>query len=166
MQRPYEAPGRDARKEWADRELVELLNELRVALPGVQVLFAFLLTVPFQQAFHQVTTFQRNTYHVTLLASALSIALLVAPAAQHRLLFGKQDKESMLYRFNRYAIAGQLCLGLALTGAVLLVTSYLFGATRAIITTVVAVVLILSFWVVSPLMKRFRKTNDEGPRSS
>jgi hypothetical protein len=163
---PSEASGKDARTEWADRELVELLNELRVALPGVQVLFAFLLTVPFQQTFHQVSPFQRNIYHVTLLASALSIVLLVAPAAQHRWLFGKQAKESMLYRFNRYAIAGQLCLGIALTGAVLLVTSYLFGATRAVITTVVAVVLILGFWVVSPLKRRIRRTNDEDPRSS
>jgi VIT1/CCC1 family predicted Fe2+/Mn2+ transporter len=140
--------------ERADRELLELLNELRVALPGVQVLFAFLLTVPFQQAFHEVSAFQRNVYQAALLASALSIVLLIAPAAQHRLLFGKRDLGRLLGRFNRYAIAGLICLGAALTGAILLVTSFLFGTLRAVVTTVVAVVLILAFWVVIPLNGR------------
>jgi amino acid transporter len=142
------------RRERVNRELMELLNELRVALPGVQVLFAFLLTVPFQSNFQRITDFQRNVYYATLLLSALSVVLLVSPAAQHRLLFRKQDKEPMLFRFNKYAIAGQLCLGAALTGALLLVTSYLFGTPRSIITTAITVVVILGFWVVFPLLRR------------
>jgi uncharacterized protein DUF6328 len=143
-----------AREEQADKDLIELLNELRVALPGVQVLFAFLLTVPFQQRFQRVGAFQREVYHSTLLLSALSIVLLITPAAQHRLLFRQEDKDRMLVRFNRYAIAGQLCLGAALTGALLLVTSYLFGTARAIATTGTAVALILGLWVVAPLARR------------
>jgi hypothetical protein len=143
-----------AREERADKDLIELLNELRVALPGVQVLFAFLLTVPFQQRFQRVGAFQREVYHSTLLLSALSIVLLITPAAQHRLLFRQEDKDRMLVRFNRYAIAGQLCLGAALTGALLLVTSYLFGTARAIATTGTAVALILGLWVVAPLAHR------------
>jgi hypothetical protein len=142
------------REQRVNRELSELLNELRISLPGVQVLFAFLLTVPFQQNFQRVNQFQRNVYHATLLMSALSIVLLVAPAAQHRLLFRKQDKEPMLFRFNKYAIAGQLCLGAALTGALLLVTSYMFGTPRAVVTTVVTVLLVLVFWVIWPLLRR------------
>ncbi len=141
------------RKQRVNRELGELLNELRVALPGVQVLFGFLLTVPFQQRF-TVDAFERGVYYATLVASALSVVLLVAPAAQHRLLFRKQDKEPMLLRFNRYAIAGLLCLGLALSGAVLLVTSYLFGTGGAAATTAITAVLIGTLWVVIPLRRR------------
>jgi hypothetical protein len=146
----YDEDGRQR----VNRELSELLNELRVALPGVQVLFAFLLTVPFQQGFQRASQFQRNVYYVTLLLSALAIVLLVAPAAQHRLLFRKQNKEGMLFRFNKYAVAGQLCLGAALTGALLLVTSYMFGNPRAIVTTAVTVSFVLVFWVVWPLLRR------------
>ncbi|MEN3299488.1 DUF6328 family protein [Pseudonocardia sp.] len=142
------------RDKWAARNMQELLQELRVAQTGVQVLFAFLLTVPFQQGFRQVSTFQLNVYHATLLAAALSVVLFVAPAAQHRMLFGKQDASRLLNRFNRHTIGGLLCLGAAMVGAVLLVTSYLFGPTRAVLTTAVSVAVVLGFWVVSPLVRR------------
>src|SRR5436190_3209627 len=103
-------PERDQEEqERLNRQLLELLNELRVALPGVQVLFAFLLSVPFQQRFTDVTVFQRDVYYGTLLVSALSIVLLIAPAAQHRVLFRMADKEPMLFRSNKYAITGLLC---------------------------------------------------------
>jgi len=146
--------GDEDRKQRVNRELSELLNELRVALPGVQVLFAFLLAVPFQQRFTDVTVFQRDVYYGTLLMSALSIVLLIAPAAQHRVLFRKADKEPMLFRSNKYAITGLLCLGVALSGAILLVTSYLFNGVLAVITASVAIVMILAFWVVVPLLRR------------
>ena len=146
--------GDEDRKQRVNRELGELLNELRVALPGVQVLFAFLLSVPFQQRFTAVTAFQRDVYYATLLMSALSIVLLIAPAAQHRVLFRMADKEPMLFRSNTYAITGLLCLGVALARAVLLVTSYLFDSGLAIITASVAMVIILAFWVVVPLWRR------------
>jgi hypothetical protein len=146
--------GDEDRKQRVNRELSELLNELRVALPGVQVLFAFLLSVPFQQRFSAVTTFQRDVYYATLLMAALSIVLLIAPAAQHRVLFRMADKEPMLFRSNKYATTGLLCLGAALTAAILLVTSYLFDSALAVITASVATVLILVFWVVVPLLRR------------
>jgi hypothetical protein len=145
------------RKQRVNRELTELLNELRVALPGVQVLFGFLLTVPFQQRF-TVNAFERGVYFATLLACALSVVLLVAPAAQHRLLFRKQDKEPMLFRFNRYSIGGLLFLGVALSGALLLVTSYLFGTGGAVAATTITVLLIVTLWIGIPLRRR----NSEG----
>lgn len=145
--------GEDRQKR-VESNMQALLQELRVAQTGVQVLFAFLLTVPFQQSFHQVSASQRNIYHATLLASALSIVLFIAPAAQHRMLFGNQDESQLLGRFNRYAIAGLLCLGVALIGAVLLVTSFLFDSRRAVVTAVVSVAVILGLWVVVPLVRR------------
>src|SRR5215204_6001038 len=107
----------ESRKERVDRELIELLNELRVALPGVQFLFAFLLIVPFQQTRDQLTDFQRDVYFVALLAAAVATVLLIAPAAQHRILFRQKDKEKLLRRSNRYAIAGLVVLGLAICTA-------------------------------------------------
>ncbi|MEK6439487.1 DUF6328 family protein [Pseudonocardia sp. T1-2H] len=142
------------RDKEAARNMQELLQELRVAQTGVQVLFAFLLTVPFQQAFRQVSTFQLNLYYATLLAAALAVVLFVAPAAQHRMLFGKQDEARLLGRFNRQTIGGLLCLGAAMVGAVLLVTSYLFGTTRAVVTAAISVAVVLAFWVVGPLAHR------------
>src|SRR3954452_470776 len=88
----------ESRAERVDRELIELLNELRVALPGVQFLFAFLLIVPFQQSIDKVTAFQRGIYFVALAAAAVATALLIAPAAQHRVLFRQHDKEKLLKR--------------------------------------------------------------------
>src|SRR5437764_5244862 len=90
----------ETRHERIDRELIELLNELRVALPGVQVLFAFLLTVPFTQRFGHTTAIERDIYFVTLILAALSCVLLIAPSSQHRLLFRKRDKEALLLRSN------------------------------------------------------------------
>src|SRR3954471_7210178 len=91
----------ETRKERIDRELIELLNELRVALPGVQFLFAFLLIVPFQQTINKVTDFQRGIYFVALAAAAVATTLLIAPAAQHRVLFRQYDKENLLKRGSR-----------------------------------------------------------------
>src|SRR3954454_21701601 len=103
--------GTESQHQRVDRELIELLNELRVALPGVQVLFAFLLTVPFTQRFARTTTIERDIYLVTLILAALSSILLITPSSQHRILFRKRHKEALLIRANRYAIAGLICLG-------------------------------------------------------
>src|SRR5215217_1957258 len=121
----------ESRKERIDRELMELLNELRVALPGVQFLFAFLLVVPFQQRGAELTDFQRDVYFATLLAAAVATGLLIAPAAQHRVLFRQHDKEALLQRSSRLAYAGLLVLAVAICLAVLLVTDVLFDATLA-----------------------------------
>jgi hypothetical protein len=144
----------ETRKERIDRELIELLNELRVALPGVQFLFAFLLIVPFQQKADEVSDFQRGVYFVALAAAALATALLIAPAAQHRILFRQQDKENLLRRSNRSAIAGLFALGLAICSALLLVVDVLFPVTLAWITAGALAVLLTWWWLAVPLWMR------------
>ena len=116
--------------ERLDRNLCELLQELRVALPGVQVLFAFLLAVPFQQHFTAITPFEKKVYFATLLCTAVSAALLIAPSAYHRLTFRYQQKEHLVVLANRFAIAGLGFLALAMTGAMMLITDVLFGDGR------------------------------------
>jgi hypothetical protein len=145
----------ETRAERVNRELMELLNELRVALPGVQFLFAFLLVVPFQQRSAQITHFQRDVYYVTLVAAAVSLALLIAPAAQHRVLFRKHDKEALLKRGSRSAFAGLVVLALAISSAVLLVIDVLFAdRTRAWITAAVIAGLLVWWWMAVPLWHR------------
>src|SRR3954470_23935070 len=95
----------ETEKERLDRNLIELLNELRVALPGVQVLFAFLLAVPFNQRFAEVTDFQRDVYFATLMCTAVATALLLAPSTLHRIQFRQDDKKFIVSSANRYAIA-------------------------------------------------------------
>src|SRR5213592_2315419 len=125
--------GRDeSDKERLDRNLNELLNELRVALPGVQVLFAFLLAVPFQQRFAQATSFERHMYLVTLLASAAATGFLIAPTGYHRLLFQRGDRPRIIRHGTRLFIAGLVCLAVAMTGAVYLVTEVVFSTATAI----------------------------------
>ncbi|MGY1743148.1 MULTISPECIES: DUF6328 family protein [unclassified Blastococcus] len=151
------ADGRDeTRAERIDRELMELLNELRVALPGVQFLFAFLLVVPFQQGGERMTDFQRDVYFVTLLAAVVATALLIAPAAQHRALFRQHDKEDLLRRSNRNAFLGLTVLAVALVSAVLLVTDVLFSLSQALVAAAVVAVLVGWLWIGSPIVQRAR----------
>jgi Family of unknown function (DUF6328) len=151
----------ESRKQRIDRELMELLNELRVALPGVQFLFAFLLVVPFQQRGAELTDFQRDVYFATLLACAVATGLLIAPAAQHRVLFRQHDKEALLRRSNRSATVGLTVLALAIVGAVLLVTDVLFDRTLAWITAGVVGALLAWWWLAVPFWKRARNEQDE-----
>ena len=109
-----------------DRELIELLNELRVALPGVQVLFAFLLIVPFSNGWDQVTEVQRYVYFAGFLCAAVSSAFLIAPSTYHRLRWREGDKEHMLVMANRMAIAGAVFLAAGMTATVFLITDVLF----------------------------------------
>ena len=117
----------ESEQERIDRNLQEMLGELRVALPGVQVLFAFLLVVPFNQRFADVTDFQKTLYLVTMLFTTASTICLITPTAHHRLEFRKQDKETIVETGNRIVIAGLGLLAIAMTGAVLFVTDFLYG---------------------------------------
>jgi uncharacterized protein DUF6328 len=148
---PGESP-----KERHDRELIELLNELRVALPGVQVLFAFLLAVPFANGWKRVTDFQKDVFFIAFLAAAVASALLIAPSAYHRLGFREEEKGRIVLMGNRLTIAGLFFLGIAITAVVLLVTDYIFGRTTAIGTTVGIGAAIAALWVVLPLAGRER----------
>jgi hypothetical protein len=150
-----ESPRRDeTHAERVDRELMELLQELRVALPGVQFLFAFLLIVPFQQTIGRTTDFQRDIYFVALLAAAVATGLLIAPAAQHRILFRQHDKEQLLRRSNRSALWGLVFLAIAIVAAVLLVVDVLFSSTQAWITAGAVAALFAWWWFALPFWKR------------
>jgi hypothetical protein len=144
----------ETEKERLDRNMIELLNELRVALPGVQVLFAFLLAVPFNQRFGEVTDFQRDVYFGTLMCTAVATVLLLAPSTLHRIQFRQDDKKFIVIASNRYAIAGFVFLMLAITGAVLFITDFLFGALTAIVATAVIAVAMALFWWILPLRRR------------
>jgi len=162
-EKSLDSSGREeTEQERLDRNLGELLQELRVALPGVQVLFAFLLAVPFQQNFTKTSEFDKKIYFVTLLLTSLSAALLIAPSAYHRLTFRYQQKHRLVFVSNRLAIAGLATLALAMTCAVMLITNVLFGtvATTVVTTTLVLGVFFV-LWAVLPLKRRFRY-RDEG----
>ena len=140
------------RSERVSRELIELLNELRVALPGVQVLFAFLLAVPFAQGFTHTTDFQRALFFVVLSLTAVSLALLIAPSAWHRIRFRQQDKERILRASNKMSIAGLGFLALAMTGAVMLIADFIYSPTLTIVSGVAAAFVYGLLWYVLPLM--------------
>jgi hypothetical protein len=129
-----------------DRELIELLNELRVALPGVQVLFAFLLAVPFAQGWRKVNGFQKDVFFVAFLAAAVASALLIAPSAYHRLRWRVEDKGRIVRISNRLTIAGLFCLAVSIDACVLLVTDYIFGGTKAVATTVAVGAVFAALW--------------------
>jgi hypothetical protein len=137
-------------KERVDRNLIELLNELRVALPGVQVLFAFLLVLPFNQGFETVTGFQKVVYLITLLAAALSAILLIAPSMHHRLQFREGNKEEILRDSNRLAIYGVTALGVAMVGAIMLCTDYVFSAGTMIASVAGISVAFVLVWYALP----------------
>jgi|SRR4051812_39010509 len=142
-------------KERTERQLIELLNELRVVIPGVQVLFAFLLTIPFNQRFGRVDQFQETVYFATMLLAALSAALFLAPSAYHRLLFHQRDREHIIEVANRFAIAGLFVLSFAVTGAVLLVTDFIYNSKALVAATGIGMFLVLAvLWAVLPLMRR------------
>jgi high-affinity Fe2+/Pb2+ permease len=143
-------------EEELNRNLSELLQELRVAQMGVQVLFAFLLTVPFSQRFGEVTGFQRDVYFATLLSATVSAILLIAPTAQHRLLFGRHDKRYLVTAANRLAIAGLAFLAIAMTAVVLLLTDVLFGAATTVGVAVAVGLTFAVLWFLIPLRRRER----------
>ena len=160
--------GRDESEgERLDRNLGELLQELRVALPGVQVLFAFLLAVPFQQNFTKITPFQERIYFTTLLLTALSAVLLISPTAYHRLTFRMQQKKHLVFLANRFSIAGLACLALAMTGAIMLITDVMFSTAAMIVTGAAAFLVFFFFWYALPLQRRLSsdQPEPEGPGS-
>jgi uncharacterized protein involved in cysteine biosynthesis len=151
---PHPESGRDeTEQERVDRNLQEMLGELRVALPGVQVLFAFLLVVPFNQRFADVTSFQRSIYFVTLIFTAASAVCLIAPSAHHRIEFRRQNKSQIVEAGNHIVIAGLTLLAVAMTGAVIFVTDFLYGGA---VTLAVAAGALLAFgvlWYAIPLRR-------------
>jgi predicted membrane channel-forming protein YqfA (hemolysin III family) len=146
----------ESRDERLDRELIELLNELRVVLPGVQVLFAFLLTVPFTNTFSSITNQQRQVFFAVFLLTAASTALLIAPSAYHRIRWRQHDKEQMLTTANRLSIGGMVFLTLALVGASFLVADLIFHTTAAALVTAAVAGFFAWFWWGLPLWRRLQ----------
>jgi len=139
-----------------DRQMIELLNELRVALPGVQLLFGFLLTVPFTQRFGDTSQFQRNVFYVTLMSAALSTVCFIAPSAVHRLRFHQSERAYVIESANKLTIAGLGFLALALVSAVLFITDVLYDGPRVVLY-VAAIGLLLAFlWFIRPLYRHVR----------
>src|SRR3954471_11137179 len=153
--RLHEESGRpETEEERADRNLTDLLQELRVALPGVQVLFAFLLTVPFTQRFSTLSDFEEKLYYGVLISVSLATVLLVAPTAGHRILFRRQQKEYLVTVANNLSLAGMFLLALAMCGAIALISHFIFGATTAIVSTVVMAIAFIGFWFGGPVVRR------------
>jgi Family of unknown function (DUF6328) len=151
----HEESGREeSEEERADRNLSDLLQELRVALPGVQVLFAFLLTVPFSQRFTDLSPFQEKLYFGVLISVSLATVLLVAPTAGHRILFRRQQKEYIVTISNRLALVGLMLLAAAMCGAIALISDFLFGGTTAVVSTVVMASAFTGFWFFGPIVRR------------
>ena len=146
----------ESTQEKGRRQLIELLNELRVALPGVQVLFGFLLIVPFSARWAKVTSFQQDLYFACLLCSAAASAFLIAPSAIHRLDFQQGDKARIVQIGNVLAIIGLSFLALAVVGVVLLITDVLYGRSAAIAYTAGVAAVFLALWYVIPLILRLR----------
>src|SRR4051794_40571280 len=144
----------ESRRERVNRELIELLNELRVALPGVQVLFAFLLAVPFSNGYTRITDFQKQVFFVTLVATSISTACFIVPTAYHRLNFRKREKERILFSSNKFAIAGLIFLAVSMIGVIVLVTDVIYSDAAALVTGALALVLFGGLWLVLPLLRR------------
>ncbi len=151
MARTLDSGREETEEERADRNLTDLLQELRVALPGVQVLFAFLLTVPFSQRFDDLSDFEKKLYFAVLIAVALATVLLVAPTIGHRILFRRQQKEFIVTISNRLALAGMLILAVSMCGAIALISDFIFGATTAVISTIVMAAAFVGFWFLGPI---------------
>jgi hypothetical protein len=146
--------GGEEQKDRVNRELIELLNELRVALPGVQVLFAFLLILPFQQRFSQLSEVDWIVYVSALLASAAAAALLIAPSVYHRLNFRRRTKEQILLDSNALLILGSAFTALGIACSIYLVVDLVFGTSVAIAATVGTLALYAALWAVLPLLRR------------
>ncbi len=159
---PSGSERRETDLERLDRNLEELTGELRVVVTGVQVLFAFLLIVPFNTGFAHVGDFERTVYFVTLVLAALAAVCTIAPSAEHRFLFRHDDKRHIVFNSNRVAIAGLACLALAMCGSLMLVTTKLFGVSAGVVTAALGAVPFVLLWFVLPL-RRLRLLDERDP---
>ena len=151
---PAGDPRAESQAERDDRNLAELLQELRVAGLGVQVLFGFLLSLPFTNRFDKLSAGQRQLYIASLVLAAVSTALLLAPVAYHRLVFRQRQKERLVLAANPLAICGLVTVGLAISAAVLLVSGYVDHGLPAVLITVFIVCLFGGLWFALPLSHR------------
>jgi hypothetical protein len=147
----------ESQPERLDRNTVELLNELRVAGAGIQVMFAFLLVLPFNKGWTRVDSFERTVYFVTLLVVAVAAFLLMAPPIHHRLLFRHGEKSFLIRVGNDMAIAGMICLGVGFVGILVLISDYVVGGAAPVIVGVLAAATVSGLWFALPLARRDRE---------
>jgi peptidoglycan biosynthesis protein MviN/MurJ (putative lipid II flippase) len=159
-----EKSGAESSTERANRELMELLNELRVALPGVQVLFAFLLTVPFTQRFTELDTTDRRVYYISVVTTAAATLFLIAPTAHHRLRFRSRVKEQLLRVANVLALIGVALLAVSISAVTYLITDLVYDATAAAIAAGCLAGAFAIVWFVLPFLYRPEPT--PAPRSA
>jgi predicted membrane channel-forming protein YqfA (hemolysin III family) len=143
-------------KEELDQEWSELVEEHRLAMPGVQVLFAFLLILPFQNRFAELTGEQKYVYYAALLCATAAIVLLIAPTAAHRIRWRQQDKEALLLMSTRTAIAATVFIAASMTASVYLITDVLFGGPATGIVSALVAAAFIGFWYAFPLYRRLR----------
>lgn len=151
---PEDETSDETKKQRVDRELNELLGELRIALPGVQMLFAFLLTVPFYARFETLDAVSRGVFYATFAATGTAAIFMIAPSANHRISFRARDKERLLFRANRFAIVGLACLALAICGVVFFISDMVLGHQMAPFAAGAAGSLIALTWYLAPLRRK------------
>jgi hypothetical protein len=150
----------ESEEERLDRNLMELLQELRVAIPGIQFLFAFLLVVPFQDGWDGVTEFEKRVYYVTLLLTAAAGICLMAPVARHRIRFRALDKKWIVASSHKYAIAGMVFLAAAIAGVILLISHVVYDDATAAVATAAVLLAIAWAWFMAPLLRGLRGERD------
>ncbi len=146
----------EARRETEIRHMNELLQELRVILPGVQVTFAFLLTVAFMEPFSEATWFQRSVYFTALISTGVATAFFIAPTVQHRILWRQGERALRLKIGNGLLIAGTIFLAVGMSCVIFLVADVVYGRVAAIVATAVMVAVFLTVWYLLPLYRRLR----------
>jgi amino acid permease len=144
----------ETEKQRWDRNFGDLLQELRVAQTGVQILFAFLLTLPFSSGFPRTTAFQKDTYIVALLSAAFATAMIISPVAFHRALFRQGRKPELVRYAHRMATGGLAFTLLSMVSSVLLITDYLLNTWAALVLTVATAAFFLAFWAAIPWSRR------------
>jgi hypothetical protein len=143
--------------EELDQEWSELVEELRLALPGAEVLFGFLLVLPFQGGFAQLSEFQRGVYYSSLIATAVASVLLISPSVNHRLRWREGEKESLLRSATRMSIAATVCMAFAMVAAIAVITDLLFGSSASAIATAVIAAIFAWFWYGLPFWTRLAR---------
>ena len=151
----------ESHKERLNRELMELLQELRVVIPGVQILLAFLLTAPFQQRFAQLPGSMRNAFFAAIACATVATAFLIAPSAHHRLRWRAGEKERLVRVGNQMAIIGTVFLAAAIVLALYVITDVLFTTNLAVLTAIVSLVVFATLWYVVPWLGSFDSESEE-----
>jgi hypothetical protein len=154
---PDDEPSGETKKQRVDRELNELLSELRIALPGVQMLFAFLLTVPFYSSFDRLTTLPHAVFFATFVCTTIAAVFLIAPSSNHRLSFRARDKERLLFRANLFAIIGLAFLALSICGVMFFIAVMVLGEGAAPYAAGATACLIGLTWYLAPLKRRLER---------